>query len=54
MVPFFWTTQFGKSVRYIGHALNFDDVIIQGTTTVEEMAFIAYFVSECPKFITKT
>ena len=28
-VPFFWTVQFGKSVRYCGHALKFDDVIIQ-------------------------
>jgi hypothetical protein len=27
-VPFFWTTVFGKSVRYAGHALRFDDVII--------------------------
>ncbi|KAL2913102.1 Apoptosis-inducing factor 1 [Polyrhizophydium stewartii] len=30
-VPYFWTVQFGKSVRYAGHATSFDSVVIQGS-----------------------
>jgi len=41
-VPFFWTMQYGKSVRYCGHAHQFDDVIIDGS--LDDMKFIAYFV----------
>ncbi|KAK3736315.1 hypothetical protein QZH41_020775 [Actinostola sp. cb2023] len=41
-VPFFWTMQHGKSVRYCGHAHHFDDVIIDGS--LEEKKFVAYFV----------
>jgi len=40
-VPYFWTSVFGKSLRYTGHALNFDDVIIEGS--LDEQTFIAYY-----------
>lgn len=41
-IPFFWTSQFGKSIRYCGHAHSFDDVIIDGD--VDEQKFTAYYV----------
>ncbi|XP_078362639.1 apoptosis-inducing factor 3-like isoform X2 [Oculina patagonica] len=41
-IPFFWTSQYGKSIRYCGHAHSFDDVIIDGN--VDEQKFTAYFV----------
>ena len=28
-VPFFWTVQFGKSIRYAGHGHGWEDVIYQ-------------------------
>lgn len=28
-IPYFWTVQFGKSIRYVGHATSYDDVIVQ-------------------------
>jgi len=40
-VPFFWTTQYGKTIRYCGHALQFDDLIIDGN--LEEMNFLAIY-----------
>ncbi|KAI8805002.1 hypothetical protein BJ742DRAFT_822322 [Cladochytrium replicatum] len=43
-VPFFWTGFFGKSVRYAGHAHTFDDVIVQGSTELENLGFVAFFV----------
>uniref|UniRef100_A0A6B2L151 FAD/NAD(P)-binding domain-containing protein n=1 Tax=Arcella intermedia TaxID=1963864 RepID=A0A6B2L151_9EUKA len=27
-IPFFWTAQYGKSIRYAGHALQYDQVIL--------------------------
>ncbi|CAH3103418.1 unnamed protein product [Porites lobata] len=41
-IPFFWTSQYGKSIRYCGHAKSFDDVIIEGD--VDEQKFTAYYV----------
>jgi len=41
-IPFFWTTQYGKGVRYTGHALEYQRVIID--TSGEELNFGA------PKF----
>jgi NADPH-dependent 2,4-dienoyl-CoA reductase/sulfur reductase-like enzyme len=46
-VPFFWTQQFGKSLRYAGHAQSTEDVIIQGTLDLKspaEASFVAYYV----------
>lgn len=40
-VPFFWTVQFGKSIRYAGHAVAFDNVLVQGS--LDDMKFVAYY-----------
>ena len=41
------TVQFGKSIRYAGHAHSFDDVIIQGSTEMDEtgsgLSFVAFY-----------
>eukprot|EP01119_Soliformovum_irregulare_P024148 TRINITY_DN858_c0_g1_i1.p1 TRINITY_DN858_c0_g1~~TRINITY_DN858_c0_g1_i1.p1 ORF type:complete len:536 (-),score=170.22 TRINITY_DN858_c0_g1_i1:40-1647(-) len=41
-IPFFWTTQYGKSIRYAGHALQFDDMIVDGD--LKALNFLAIFV----------
>jgi len=41
-VPFFWTTQYGKSIRYCGHALSFDDIHIEGN--LDELKFVGYYI----------
>lgn len=43
-VPFFWTVQFGKSVRYAGHATSFDEVIVQGNP--DELKFAAFYARQ--------
>jgi hypothetical protein len=40
-VPFFWSKQYGSSLRYIGHAPNFNEVVFRGR--VEDKAFLAGF-----------
>mmetsp|Transcript_21031 Transcript_21031/g.54323 ORF Transcript_21031/g.54323 Transcript_21031/m.54323 type:complete len:130 (-) Transcript_21031:207-596(-) len=40
--PFFWTAQFGKSVRYCGHALQWSEQIVKGS--LEERKFAVYFI----------
>src|SRR5690554_5724835 len=40
-IPYFWTTQYGKSVRYCGHGLKFDDVIVDGS--LEDLNFLILF-----------
>lgn len=39
-VPFFWSSMFGKSVRYCGYAPTFEDVIIHGD--LENLKFAAF------------
>ena len=39
-VPFFWSSMFGKSIRYCGYAPNFDDVIIHGD--LDNLKFAAF------------
>ena len=41
-VPFFWTVQFGVSIRFSGYNEGCDDVIIRGS--LEEQKFAAYYV----------
>ncbi|CAH1232283.1 AIFM3 [Branchiostoma lanceolatum] len=41
-VPFFWTMQYGKSLRYAGHGAGFEDVVIEGS--LDDMQFVAYYV----------
>ncbi|MEO8394381.1 MAG: FAD-dependent oxidoreductase, partial [Chloroflexota bacterium] len=43
-VPFFWTTQWGFTVRYVGHAEGWDEIIYRGDP--EEKNFIAFYVKE--------
>lgn len=40
--PFFWTRHYNKSIQYIGHCTEYDEVFIQGK--VSEHKFIAYFI----------
>jgi NADPH-dependent 2,4-dienoyl-CoA reductase/sulfur reductase-like enzyme/nitrite reductase/ring-hydroxylating ferredoxin subunit len=41
-IPFFWTSQAGLNLRYVGHTKEWDEIIIQGG--VKFRNFIAYFV----------
>jgi NADPH-dependent 2,4-dienoyl-CoA reductase/sulfur reductase-like enzyme len=41
-VPFFWTVAYGKSIRYCGHALSYDEIIFDGK--VEDLAFVGYYI----------
>lgn len=41
-IPYFWTTQYNKRLNYVGHALDYDDVIVDGS--LDEMKFVAYYV----------
>ena len=41
-VPFFWTGQFGVSLRYVGHAEDWDEVIIDGS--LADRQFVAAYV----------
>lgn len=42
--PFFWTQQYGKSLRYAGHAKRWDDIIYHGE--VAQQDFLAFYVLE--------
>lgn len=41
-IPFFWTMIYGKSVRYCGHADEWDEIIVNGNP--DEFKFVAYYV----------
>jgi NADPH-dependent 2,4-dienoyl-CoA reductase/sulfur reductase-like enzyme/nitrite reductase/ring-hydroxylating ferredoxin subunit len=43
-VPYFWTAQHGMNLRYVGHADDFDEVVIEGD--LGERAFAAYYVQD--------
>jgi len=43
-VPYFWTYHFGKSVEYLGHASEHDEVVIDGD--LDAQAFIAYLMKD--------
>ncbi|KAK6968220.1 apoptosis-inducing factor 3-like isoform X1 [Biomphalaria glabrata] len=40
-VPYFWTVQYGKSIRYTGYGFGYDDIVLHGD--VEENKFVAYY-----------
>lgn len=41
-VPFFWTVQYGKSIRYCGHFISCDNIIYDGN--LEDLKFAAFFI----------
>jgi NADPH-dependent 2,4-dienoyl-CoA reductase/sulfur reductase-like enzyme/nitrite reductase/ring-hydroxylating ferredoxin subunit len=41
-VPFFWTAHFGTNIRYVGHASDWERVLIDGDP--EAFDFIAYYI----------
>jgi len=41
LVPYFWTAQYGRNLRYCGHALHFNEIFIEGN--LDELTFVAYF-----------
>jgi hypothetical protein len=41
-IPFFWTTQAGLNLRYVGHTKEWDEIIIREAVNFRK--FIAYFV----------
>jgi apoptosis-inducing factor 3 len=43
-IPFFWTRQYGRSIKYMGHAAHFDQVAFRGG--IEEESFFAGYFHE--------
>jgi len=41
VTPFFWTSLFGKNLRYVGFCPKFDDVIVEGD--LAKLNFVAYY-----------
>ncbi len=41
-VPFFWTSQVGLSLSYVGHAVDWEEIIIQGDINSKE--FITFYI----------
>ena len=41
-VPYFWTGQFGLSLRYVGHAEDWDEVVVDGS--LDDAEFLAAYV----------
>jgi hypothetical protein len=48
-IPFFWTAQYGKSIRYAGHGIGVDETLIDdlgGKFQTADPSFIAYYGSK--------
>lgn len=43
-IPYFWTAHFGTSIRYVGHASSWDEIVYEGVP--EEREFIAFYVED--------
>ncbi len=43
-VPFFWTRQFDETLLYVGHAKEWDEIVIQGD--VKQHDFLAFYVKD--------
>ncbi len=43
-IPFFWTKQAGLNFKYVGHASDWDGVLIEGS--LEDDEFLAYYVKD--------
>ena len=43
-VPFFWTDQYHNMIRYVGHAEEWDDLIVDGD--LEEGEFVAFYAKD--------
>ncbi|WGS53187.1 FAD-dependent oxidoreductase [Paraburkholderia sp. D15] len=41
-VPFFWTYHFGKNFEYLGHASEWDDIVVEGD--LDQQSFVALYV----------
>jgi NADPH-dependent 2,4-dienoyl-CoA reductase/sulfur reductase-like enzyme/nitrite reductase/ring-hydroxylating ferredoxin subunit len=44
LVPFFWTQQAGLSLRYVGYADRWDDIVTTGSVDTQD--FISFFIRE--------
>lgn len=42
-VPFFWTVQYKKSIRYTGYGPGYDDIVVHGDLDLDTPKFIAYY-----------
>lgn len=45
-IPYFWTQLFGKSIRYCGHALNYDKIVFDKESdgfSTDKMKFVAFY-----------
>ncbi|XP_078536284.1 apoptosis-inducing factor 3-like [Lissotriton helveticus] len=43
-VPFFWTSLFGKSLRYAGYGEGYTDILVKGKP--EELTFLAFYIKD--------
>lgn len=43
-VPYFWTRQYGMSLKYVGHAATWDEVKISGS--LKKRDFVAYYLKD--------
>ena len=43
-IPYFWTAHFGTSIRYVGHARRWDEIIFDGSP--EDRRYVAFFVQD--------
>ncbi|MEP7213465.1 MAG: FAD-dependent oxidoreductase [Acidobacteriota bacterium] len=43
-VPFFWTTHFGSTLNYVGHAVDWDRLIFQGDVSKQD--FLAFYIKD--------